>query len=81
MLERDVIGHNHWTRGFLCEEDVKYLEAIDSERSRNLSNSDSSGETTSYEHMVEKDALQVPSHCEHGIPLYERCAICRGFLE
>lgn len=80
MLERDVIGHNHWTREFLCEADVKYLEAIDSARTRNLSNSYSSVETTSYEQMVDEDAPQIPSHCEHGVPLYERCTMCRGFL-
>jgi hypothetical protein len=80
MLEKDVIGHNHWTRGFLCEADVKYLEAIDSVRSRNLSSSSSSGEASSYEQMVEEDALQTPRHCEHGVPLYERCAMCRGFI-
>jgi hypothetical protein len=35
MLERDVIGNKEWTRGFLCDIDVSYLEAFDSEmRSR-----------------------------------------------
>ena len=75
MFDRDVIGHSRWTRGFLCQADVEYLETLDAKRSRNSSSTDPS----SYEQMVEDDAEGVATHCEHGIPLNERCAMCQGF--
>jgi hypothetical protein len=81
MLETDVIGNNEWTRGFLCEADVSYLEAFDSAmRSRKLSNIHVCGEASTYQQLIEEHGEKMPTHCEHGIPIYEKCGICRGFL-
>ncbi len=77
MLERDMIGHKHWTKGFLCEADVSYLESLDPMRGRNASNNFSSDGTMSYEQIVGDQASDWLTHCEHGVPLHEPCVMCR----
>jgi hypothetical protein len=81
MLETDVIGNNEWTRGFLCEADVSYLETFDSAlRRRTQSDIHECDEGNDYQQLVEHTGGKMPTHCEHGIPLYEKCGRCRGFL-
>jgi hypothetical protein len=80
MLETDGIGNNEWTRGFLCEADVSYLEAFDSAmRSRKQSDIHVCDEANTCQPLVEHSGGRMPTHCEHGIPLYEKCGMCRGF--
>jgi hypothetical protein len=78
MLESDVIGNKEWTRGVLCDIDISYLEALDSEmRSRRLSNT--SGEASTNEQPLDENAGKLFTHCEHGLPLDEKCGKCPDF--
>jgi hypothetical protein len=80
MLETDVIGNNDWARGFLCDADISYLEAFDSAmRSRNQPDIGLFGEASTCPQLVEHTGGRMPTRCEHGIPLYEKCGICRSF--
>ena len=81
MLDGDVIGNRDWTRGLLCETDVNYLESLDFEiRAGRLSNGSSCCKANTYEQLVEEHGEKIPTHCEHGVPLYEYCTTCRAFL-
>ena len=79
MLEGDVIGNTGWTKGFLCDADVNYLEALDSEM-RVHNSSQNLRDARSYEELVEDCGAHVPTHCEHGVSLSKECALCRAFL-
>ena len=80
MLDGDVIGNGDWTRGLLCEIDVSYLEALDSEiRGGKLSEGASRCKVNPREQLLEEHGDKIPTHCEHGVPLYENCATCRAF--
>lgn len=81
MYETDVIGNNSWTRGFLCEADVSLLEDFDSKmRSGNVPDCSALAGASTYDQLVEEDGAKLPTHCKHGIPVYEECWVCRVFL-
>jgi hypothetical protein len=81
MLETDVIGNKDWTRGFLTETDFRCLEDFDCEmRIRSLEQRDAQLQAKTYDQLVEEHADRVPTHCEHGVPLYRKCGVCRALL-
>lgn len=81
MLETDVIGNKEWTRGFLSAADIRFLEGIDCEiRIRCLQQRKGYNKARTYEQLAEPDGDQIPTHCEHGIPLNRRCGVCRALL-
>ena len=81
MLETNVIGNKEWVMGVLTEADIRCLEDFDREmRIRYLQQKNGSQSTKTYEQLVEEFADKVPTHCEHGIPLYRKCGICRALL-
>ncbi len=75
MLETVVIGDKEWVRGFLCEADIRCLEDFDCEmRIRFLQQK----RARSYQELVEEHGDKMPTQCEHGIPLYRKCGMCRA---
>jgi hypothetical protein len=81
MLETNVIGDREWTRGFLSQADVRFLEEVDCEiRIRCLQQSQGYNKVKTYEQLVEQDGNKIPTHCEHGIPLTRKCGVCRALL-
>ena len=81
MLETQVIGNKDWAEGFLIRQDIRLLEDFDCEmRIRNLQQRAGDQRVKTYAQLVEEDAHEVPTHCEHGIPLYRKCGICRALL-
>jgi hypothetical protein len=81
MFETNVIGNKEWARGFLSEADIRLLEEIDCEiRIRCLQESQGYDTARTYEQLVEQDGDNMPTHCEHGIPLNRKCGICRALL-
>lgn len=81
MLETNVIGNKEWTRGFLTETDIACLEDFDCEmRIRYLQQKEGRQKAQTYDELVEEHGDKVPTHCEHGIPLYRKCGICRALL-
>jgi len=81
MFETNIIGNKEWTRGFLCEADVRCLEDFDCDmRFRYLKKKKDPSRVQTYEHLVEKHGEKVPTHCEHGIPLNRRCGICHAMF-
>jgi hypothetical protein len=82
MLETNVIGNKEWAIGFLTAQDIRLLEDFDCEmRIRYLQQKQGRKKVKSYEHLVEEHGDKVRTHCEHGIPLYRKCGICRALLE
>lgn len=80
MKASDGTGCSDWTRGFLSEADVRWLEEFDAQlKCRSLKSDAAAGEVRKYQEVVEDDPSRIPTHCEHGIPLNERCEICRAF--
>lgn len=81
MLETQVIGNKDWAAGFLTEADITCLEDFDCEmRIRYLQQKEEDQQSMTYEKLVEEHGDKVPTHCEHGIPLYRKCGICRALL-
>lgn len=81
MLETHVIGNKEWVEGFLTAEDVRSLENLDCEmRIRHLQQKPGRQKVKTYEQLVEEHGDGVPTHCEHGIPRYRKCGICRALL-
>lgn len=81
MLETQIIGNGDWALGVLTEADVRCLEEFDCEmRIRDLEQRGECQKVRSYEQLVEEHGDKVPTHCEHGIPLYRKCGICRALL-
>ncbi len=81
MLETNVIGNKEWARGFLSEADIRFLEEIDCEiRIRCLQQREGYNKARTYEQLVDQDGDKMPTCCEHGIPLYRRCGVCRALL-
>lgn len=79
MLEGDVVGNRDWAMGLLCDTDVSYLEALDFEmRASNLSHSPALCRPDTYEQLVDEHGEKVPTHCKHGFPLYQKCALCQA---
>src|SRR5271166_3466915 len=73
MLETQVIGNKDWAMGVLTEADIRCLESFDCEmRIRYLQQKEGSRKTKTYEQLVEEHGHKVPTHCEHGIPLYRK---------
>ena len=71
--------HTKQTNG-LSEIDVSYLEALDSEiRGGKLSEGASRCKANPSEQLLKEHGDKIPTHCEHGVPLYENCATCRAF--
>jgi len=81
MLETNVIGNKEWARGFLSEADIRFLEGIDCEiRIRYLQKKQGHKNVKTYEQLIEQDGDKLPTCCEHGIPLYRKCGVCRALL-
>jgi ABC-type taurine transport system ATPase subunit len=81
MLETKVIGNREWARGFLSDADIRFLEDIDYEiRVRCLQEKQRRNKAKTYEQLVEQDGDKMPTHCEHGIPLNQKCGVCRALL-
>jgi len=81
MLETNVIGNKEWARGFLAEADIRFLEEIDCEiRIRYLREKQGRKNAKTYEELVERDGDKMPTCCEHGIPFYRKCGVCRALL-
>ena len=79
MLETQVIGNKDWTEGFLTREDIRLLEDFDCEmRIRHLQQGAAAEKVKTYAQLVEQNADEVPTHCDHGIPLYRKCKLCRA---
>jgi hypothetical protein len=79
MLETQVIGNKEWAAGFLTREDIRLLEDFDCEmRIQLLQQRNGDQRVKTYAQLVEEQAERVPTHCEHGIPLYRTCGICRA---
>ena len=80
MLETNVIGNKEWAKGLFCEEDIRHLEAFDSDmRDRHMQRNCGSGTTSTFESLADEHADEIPLHCEHGIPLFRKCALCQSF--
>lgn len=81
MLETQVIGNKEWVEGFLTQKDIRLLEDFDCEmRIRHLQQRTAGQKVKTYAQLVEEHADDVPTRCEHGIPLYRKCGICRALL-
>jgi hypothetical protein len=81
MFETAVIGSKEWALGFLTAQDIRLLEDFDCEmRIRYLQQKQGRKKVKSYEQLVEEHGDKVPTHCEHGIPLYRKCGVCRALL-
>ncbi len=81
MFETAVIGNKDWASGFLTAQDIRLLEDFDCEmRIRYLQQRDGHQKLKAYGQLVEQHGDKVPTHCEHGIPLYRKCGICRALL-
>jgi hypothetical protein len=81
MFETVVIGNKEWASGFLTAGDIRLLEDFDCEmRIRYLQQREGRQKVQTYEQLVEQHGDKVPTHCEHGIPLYRKCGICRALL-
>lgn len=79
MLETHVIGSREWAMGVLTHRDMTYLEDFDREmRIRSLDQRTESQKAKTYEQLVEQDGSKMLTHCEHGILLYRKCALCRA---
>jgi hypothetical protein len=81
MFETAVVGNKEWAIGLLTAADIRMLEDFDCEiRIRYLQQKQGREEVKTYEQLVEEHGDRVPTHCEHGIPLYRKCGICRALL-
>jgi hypothetical protein len=81
MFERAIVGHKEWALGFLTADDIRLLEDFDCEmRIRYLQRKDAQQMVKTYEQLVEQHGGKVPTQCEHGIPLYRKCGVCRALL-
>jgi hypothetical protein len=81
MLETNVIGNKEWAIGFLTAQDIRLLEDFDCEmRIRYLQQKQGRKKVKSSKQLVEEHGDKVPTHCEHGIPLYRKCGVCRALL-
>ena len=81
MMETQVIGNKHWAIGVLAAADISCLEDFDCEmRIRYLQQKEELHKAKTYEQLVEEHGDKMPTHCEHGIPLYRKCGICRALL-
>lgn len=81
MLETKVIGNKEWAMGFLRAADIRCLEDFDCEmRIRYLQQKGGRQKAKAYDQLVEEHGNKVPTHCEHGIPLNRKCAVCRALL-
>jgi hypothetical protein len=81
MFETAVVGNKEWTLGFLTAADFQALEDFDCDmRIRYLQRIQGRQKAKSYEELVEEHGDKVPTQCEHGIPLYRKCGLCRALL-
>jgi hypothetical protein len=79
MLETKVIGNKAWAMAFLTEADIRCLEDFDCEmRIRCLQQKQGREKAKTYEKVVEEHGNKMPTHCEHGIALNRKCALCRA---
>ncbi len=81
MFETAIVGNKEWALGLLTAADMRLLEDFDCEmRIRSQQQKQGPKKVKSYEQLVDEHGDKVPTHCEHGIPLYCKCDICRAFL-
>lgn len=81
MLETQVVGNKDWVERFLTADDFQLLESFDFEmRIRFIQETTECHKVKTYEQLVEEDGENTPTHCEHGVPLYRRCGVCRALF-
>ena len=69
-----------WTKGLLCDLDVRALEAFDSVMKKCVQTHFGAFDNLKAQERLAEEHSGRTNRCKHGILLHEKCRICRAVL-